>query len=177
MGRTHQGPFLALELVSENGHHARQGFWVRTGNRFAYAIGRPDDPATAAALGCPVESVTVKEHVGKTLEEAMKDSPVPQAQKLAILGSYIGLAGEIFVTDDQEAWRILNSTHPGLVDCHLVGEDMDEDDSCCSVLRGESSHPKVGDTVEQIVKGDGSFVRKWKVVELSDCSLPFVTKA
>ncbi len=49
------GPFFALTLVSEGGqgrthsNNARTGYWVRAGNRFAYAVGLspihiPDPP-------------------------------------------------------------------------------------------------------------------------------------
>ena len=199
MGDTNKGPFMALELVSEvssrtmeggNSHttsvdHKRQGYWVRAGHRFAYAIGRPETADTATAMGCPKESATVKDQVGKSLGEVIAGlgGDDEKEKKLALIGSYVGAVGEVIgVSDDKEAWRISDSTHPGLVDCHLVGEEGSLEDStrtsnCCSILRGDTSHPKEGDIVEQVVSGSGPFVRKWRVVELSGCELPFVTKS
>jgi len=130
----------------------------------------------ATALNCVAKSASIQEMVGQTLKEvisAMGDDAMDQ--KLAILGSYVAVAlGEIFETEDENvSWRISNSTNPGLVDCHLVGEDMEEEETCCSVMKGDSKKAKEGDVVEQVVRADGSFVRKWKVVELSSgCSIP-----
>jgi len=179
MGKTHQGPFMALELVEENGHrNTRKGYWVRAGHRFAYAIGRPESVEAATALNCVPESASIQEKVGQTLNEVISaiDDNDKMEQKLAILSSYVAVVGEIFETEeDKSSWRISDSTNPGLVDCHLVGEDMDEDETCCSVTQGDSKKAKEGDVVEQMVRADGSFVRKWKVVELSSgCSIPFL---
>lgn len=47
---TNKGPFMALELLEEDGKAGRVGYWVRSGNRFAYAIGRPKDPEAEYAF-------------------------------------------------------------------------------------------------------------------------------
>ena len=173
MGNTHQGPFLALELVSENGH-ARTGYWVRTGHRFAYAVGRPTSVENAQALGCVDKSCSVKDQVGKTLAEAVSDmkSNGDEDILLDVIGSYVAVAGEI--TADNGAWKILDSTNPGLVHCYLVGAELEKDEVNCSTLRCDSKDVKEGDTIDQVVRGDGAFVRKWKVVEMSGCLVPFL---
>ncbi|CAB9514486.1 expressed unknown protein [Seminavis robusta] len=179
VGETHAGPFMALQLVSENGHdNGRIGYWVRTGHRFAYAIGRPTTAELAKALGCPPQTPTIKDQVGKTLEEVIKsleqgdNGGNKKEELLGVIGSYVAACGEI--DPDTGAWRILDSTNPGLVHCHLVGAIMDK--NCCSTLsKGDSKDAvKEGDSVQQHVCGEGSFVRKWKVLELSGCSVPFL---
>ena len=167
---TFQGPFMALELMSENGQ-PRSGYWVRTGNRFAYAVGRPTSTENAQALGCSPNSATVKDQVGKTLQQVIQASSDAKDQ-LSLMASYVSAAGEI-PSEQGEAWQILYSTNPGLVGCLLVGSDLEKEKNICSVLKADKNDVQEGDIVEQVVCGDGSFVRKWKVVELSGCSLPF----
>jgi hypothetical protein len=175
MGGTHQGAFMALELVSENGHEGRKGYWVRTGHRFAYAIGRPTDVELAKTLGCPSQSPLVKEQVGKTLEEVIKSMEADDAKKeqlLAVIGSYVAACGDI--EPGTGSWRISESTNPGLVGCHLVGNSNEKEQHICSTLRSKSKHVQEGDIVDQIVSGEGLYIRKWKVLELSECFLPCI---
>jgi hypothetical protein len=176
VGGTHQGPFMALELVSENGNEGRRGYWVRTGHRFAYAIGRPTDVDLAKTLGCPTQSPLVKDQVGKTLEEVIKsmeaDDDANKEQLLAVIGSYVAVCGDI--DPETGAWRISDSTNPGLVGCQLVGNTNEKSEHCCSTLKSEAKDVQLGDIVDQVVSGHGLYVRKWKVLELSGCSLPFV---
>ena len=47
---SNEGPSFALTPISGNGE--RTGFWVRTGNYFAYAIGPPKDSDAAKTSGC-----------------------------------------------------------------------------------------------------------------------------
>jgi len=157
---TSMGPFLAMELVSS----ARKGYWVRAGPCFAYAIGRPWDPQAASAVGCPTESAFVHQNVGKSLKEATIEAE-SVAQKLAILGSYVAVAGKI-VGDE---WKIQYSTNPELVGCSLIGDPGDE--MCCSLLQG-SAQAKEGDTVEQLIIGGNGDRHIWKIVERTDCQLP-----
>lgn len=172
---TYQGPFFAMELVSEeircnnelNTSHRqhRQGFWVRAGSSFAYAIGRPaatDD--------------FVKQHTGKTLVEFVEEEATSEEETLKVLGQYVGLFGEI----QNSKWNILHSTNPRLVGCCLVGTEpmmkSSRTEMCCSMLRtcctdADTAH--VGDSVEQVICGDDDvFVRTWKVVELNGCTIP-----
>jgi hypothetical protein len=170
---TFQGPFLAMELISEeirsndenaSRHQHRQGFWVRAGSSFAYAVGRP------AAI-----DDLVKRHIGKTLMEIMEET-MSEDEKLNILGQYVGLFGEI----QNGKWEILHSTNPSLVGCCLVGTDLmmntKSEMMCCSTLRKSGITACVGDCVEQVLCGDGNdnvFIRTWKVMELNGCAIPF----
>lgn len=150
---TTTGPFMALTLVDETD---RTGFWVRAGNRFAYAVGRPTGAGPSAK---------VHTSVGKTLAEATQDLASTNTECLDILGSYIGVAGRI---NDQNEWVIHHSINPELVGCLLVCSNSDV--SCCSQL-----HQNEDDIVVQIIpSSNGKQVRRtWKVVELSSgCKLP-----
>jgi hypothetical protein len=92
----------------------------------------------------------------------------------------VGLAGEI---DDMNGkWMIQHSTNPELVGCLLVGDSnagINDELLCCSQLHliqtseGESSSSSLGE-VEQVISRDGATLvkRRWKVMELSGCSLP-----
>jgi hypothetical protein len=157
---TADAPYLALTLVSENDNE-RSGFWVRTGNRFAYAIGRPKDTETAKQLGCQEKSAKLKECVGKSLADAVESMEADRSIQLQIVGSYVGVYGEVTEGGD---WNILHSTDPGLVSCTLVGTECSS--SCCSTLSTtEKKKIEVGDVLSQTVAGSSGIVRKWEVLE------------
>lgn len=165
---TVDGPFAALELVSENGS-ARKGFWVRTGNQFAYAVGRPEDAASASSLGCSPLSSKIKDCTTKSLSEAVKFLATDKEEEIAIAQSYVAVVG---VIEESGAWRIGLSNVPELTGCILVGGNEAEV-LCCSSLRAVSdvSPTNVGEgtILEQAIRTvDGGIVRRqWKVVELS----------
>jgi hypothetical protein len=179
---TSTGPFMALELVSENGHE-QSGYWVRAGDRFGYAVGRPKDVATATALHCSLHATTIHESVGESLAhvtQPMMDSHPEQA--LNAVASYLCVAGEI--DDVTGQWRIMHSTNPELVGCLLVqnknkndsSSDKTDDSLCCSrlVSRDAAALSVVGETVDQILQdcNGADVTRQWKIAELTDCSLP-----
>jgi hypothetical protein len=141
------GPFVALELVSENGVE-RTGYWVRAGSQFAYAIGRPTSEQHATDLQCARESSHIQQQTGKSLEEALMAVLAPfngkngssstmdnencthqqNEMNMNLVHTYVACHGEIgneaeignrHAADDQ-TWRIQCSTHPGLVGCILV---------------------------------------------------------
>jgi hypothetical protein len=159
---TATGPCFALQLKSEN-ENERAGVWVRTGNKFAYAVGRPKDSDTAKKLGCHAKSASFKEYVGKSLADAAKSLGDDLADQLLIVGSYVGLYGEV---SENGAWTILHSTDPGLVGCSLVGKESSA--SCCSTLSldGGKNKLNVGDVLSQTVAGSSGIVRKWEVNEI-----------
>lgn len=163
---TAKGPSFALKLVSESGVE-RTGFWVRTGNRFAYAIGRPEDPNAATKLGCHEECTNIKEGVGKSLEHAAKSISDDLSTQMQIVGCYIGVYGEV---TESGAWKVLHSTDPHLVGCTLVGSEIN--DICCSTLSQAGGKMKVdvGDILSQSVAGSNIMVRKWEVVEIDGIS-------
>jgi hypothetical protein len=198
--RTTHGPFMALELQSENGlpFGARKGYWVRAGRCFAYAVGRPTRGEFAKQLSCVEHCDSIqKDCVGKSLAEAVEslyattggssasDGSATTDKILDMLGSYVGLAGEI--DDNNSQWRIQHSTNPELVGCLLVSHSKNDDPAlCCSQLHcipapsdGESSSSSSSpdsswSEVEQVIVQEGGVLvkRRWKVVELSGCSLP-----
>jgi hypothetical protein len=154
------GPFLALELASENGlEGARRGYWVRAGRWFAYAVGRPATAESASLLNCAEKSDELARCVGKTLSEAV--AALPHANSLDLVTSYVAAAGKV---DDEGRWRIQCSTNPSLVGCLLMGSASEA--NCCSCVKGEFAR---GSVVEQTIVGlDGSppVRRCWKVIEL-----------
>jgi hypothetical protein len=169
-----QGPFMALELQSEQGMDgARKGYWVRAGNTFAYVVGRPLTREVAIKLGCNMKSHLVQDNVGKTLKEAVKQLTNDETELLELLGSYVGLTGEI---DADGQWIIQNSTHPELVGCRLVGPKHDA--LACSSLRISESvlnNDRQEMMVTQTIKlaEDGQvLIRTWKLLELEKCVLP-----
>jgi hypothetical protein len=158
---TAEAPYLALALVSENDRE-RNGFWVRAGNRFAYAIGRPKDTETAKELGCQEKSSELKDCVGKSLTDAVGWMEADLSIQLQIVGSYVGVYGEVTEGGD---WNILHSTDPCLVGCALVGTESSS--SCCSTLiTTEKKKIEVGDVLSQTVAGCSGIVRKWEVLEI-----------
>jgi hypothetical protein len=159
---TADGPFLALQLESESDiQGCRDGYWVRTGNRFAYAIGRPSNLQFAEHLQCPSSSAAVKDLVGKNLVQALETLADDYGERLGIAGTYVCVAGEI---DGKGNWRILHSTNPELVGCLLVGQK--ESELCCSHLQIVGEGLKAGSSLDQTIVGEGCIVRRWKVMEL-----------
>jgi hypothetical protein len=160
---TEKGPFCALELLSENGMTgARKGFWVRAGNRFAYAIGRPTTKEAAIALNCAENSHMLQHCIGKSIEEAVKELTTDTVEMMRLIGSYVAVTGEVGPTG---SWIIQHSTSPDLVGCLLFGEESDT--ICCSVLQGSWM---VGCEIEQRVLTRSNMppvTRVWKVVEMS----------
>ncbi|KAL3805520.1 hypothetical protein ACHAW5_011191 [Stephanodiscus triporus] len=165
------GPSFAFILKSENGVE-RPGYWVRTGNFFAYAIGRPKDPNTAQSLGCHERCSAIEEYTGRSLGEAAQSIVSDLATQMRIAGSYVGLCGEVTMSC---AWNILHSTDPSLVGCTLVGSDT----VSCSTLSIERGRNKleVGDIFSQYIVGCNRVIRKWEVVEIDgDSDLPGVNE-
>lgn len=160
-----KGPFMALELVKEVGGAAghRVGYWVRSGDRFAYAVGRPTASEAHSAVGSCQGSHTISSCVGKTLAEAVSSITKEPCEMLDIAGCYVCVCGEINAARE---WIIQHSTNPELVGCLLVG-NLNTASLCCSQLQ----HSKSGDEEAEQVLADGS-MRCWKVVELSGCTLP-----
>lgn len=168
---------FALRLLSEDGVE-RDGFWVRTNQYFAYAIGRPKSAEDAQKLKCHEQSHALKEElsVGKSLKEALDIlSKGDTNDRLRLLGSYVAVFGEIESTKDSSkgkvCWRIQHSTDPGLVGCSLVGDKMgDGTNPCCSTIALKTPGPKQlqsGAILYQSVAGSQNKVRKWKFVELN----------
>jgi len=173
---TSKGPFVALELVSEDGKE-RKGFWVRTGNRFAYAVGRPEDAASAASLGCNPLSSKVKDCKSKSLAHAVKFLANDKDEEIAIALSYVAIVGQV---EDNGSWRIDASNLAELVGCILIGGNEMEQ-FCCSTLSvaSDKSQTGVGEgtLVDQKIptKNNSDVVRRWKIVELSSsAALPLV---
>ena len=165
------GKYMALELQSEikvsssdDGTTTtttinRVGYWIRTQNRFAYAVGYPTSEDDATALGVPIQAAQIrsKENTGKSFKELLfgsSDSTTKKRKRdedsssegkdddddvddiLDIHGSYVALSG--IITDDGK-WLIQYSTNPELCGCNLVGsggdgEDDSNDKDCCSYL-------------------------------------------
>jgi hypothetical protein len=158
-------PFLACKLISEDGIE-RSGYWVRTGNRFAYSVGRPKDAETAKKLGCAEPSSKLKECVGKSLGESVQSLGGDVAAQFLLVGSYMSVFGEIIESGN---WNILHSTDYGLVGCQLAGDGP----TSCSTLSREDGAGEIqlGDCFSQLIVG-GS-VRKWEVMEIdSKSNLP-----
>jgi len=188
MSGTERGPFAALRLVSENGVvDARRGYWVRAGNRFAYAVGRPQNVDAARELSVPEKSALVAGCVGKVLSEAVadmlgsggKNTTGDRERALDVVASYVAVAGE--VAEETGTWKILQSTNPELVGCFLVGDDNgSRPELCCSHLAAGTV--SVGQEIDQILSPSvvpgtdaptaAAVTRRWKVLELNGCSLP-----
>eukprot|EP00978_Attheya_sp_CCMP212_P028543 scaffold98884_cov45-Attheya_sp.AAC.2 len=195
------GPFFALTLVSEreggqgstHNNNARTGYWVRAGNRFAYAVGRPTSSDADASLGCASQSHTIQTCVGKSLSEAVssivannndKDNADDPTNILNLIGSYVCVTGTVQAGQQEGSritspeWQIHQSTNPELVGCCLVGDDTDnkEPSSCCSHLSNVDGDGdvSVGDAILQILtlgEEGTTLERRWKVVELNGSRL------
>lgn len=153
---TNQSPSFACKLVSEN-DIPRVGYWVRTGARFAYAVGRPTSAPEAEKLGCAEDSVQIKDCVGKTLAESVTSitSPDDVTSQLRMSGSYVGVAGEITESGD---WVIRYSIDPALVGCQLVGQGPSSCSTCVALAEAGLFSQKL------VLDGP---VRKWQIVEHS----------
>lgn len=182
---SNDGPFLALELISENDFD-RVGYWVRTGNFFAYAVGRPKTPNAATSLGCHAKSGDIESAVGKSLLEAVTYLESEANNQIQLIGSYIAMAGvveQVAIESSPKTWmwKIQHSTDPALVGCLLVGSRSEE--LCCSTITAEDASGStkatneivIGDILSQFIVGNEGRVRKWKVVEISGpSSLPAI---
>ena len=194
---TSNGPFFAMEMLSEDSiENARNGYWIRVGNHFAYAIGRPTTENFARELYCSKSSWRLNNDnriVGQLLKDAVEiltteesDAEMKMQEQMAIVGSYVCCIGK--VNDDSDGdgrkWKIQHSTHPELVGCHLLGGQNEVDrgkhntSRCCSWIdssdvRGAADKSKleVGTTIVQhVVTGNlpsTSIQRQWKIVEVS----------
>ncbi len=160
------GPYFACQLLTENGMD-RRGYWVRTGNYFAYAVGRPKDATTAEILACSSKSQQIQGCVGTSLGQAVQDLVGSDSQEqLSLLGTYVCVFGEIVSTEDGSEWNILHSTDPRLVGCKLLGSTPD----CCSTITWESSERlQQGDLLCQTVEL-ATCIRQWQVLEVDDPS-------
>jgi len=131
------GPYMALELIQEdtcqhsssggtchNTTISRKGYWVRAGNQFAYAVGRPTTTTTATSSNDTARGTTlavahkIQDCVGQSLEEAVqtvlgrhadgddKTDNVPQQQQQQqqqqwdLMMSYVGVTGRVVVKDN-----------------------------------------------------------------------------
>jgi hypothetical protein len=172
-------PFWACQLLTEDGI-PRTGYWVRTGKYFAYAIGRPQDAATAETLGCPPKSAQIQTCVGKSLEEAVQELVVlaegnnhRMEECLAMVGTYVCVFGEVITTSTPSmtaCWKILHSTDPRLVGCDLLGPGPD---SCSTLSRETPSGGLVlqeGDIVSQTLVSGGC-TRRWQVMEVDNAAI------
>ena len=167
---TNEGPFMALELVREDGI-ARTGYWVRAANRFAYAVGYPASQEAAKALWIPPEASKIKSFVGQTLKQAMEkmDLMGDKEKVLDIAGSYLALAGEI---TDQGEWIIRNSTNPEILGCHLVQTGDGLTSLFCSTMNYDGDNNNL---VQQLIPNEdtcSTIKREWKIVEIAGCGLP-----
>ncbi|GAX13347.1 hypothetical protein FisN_17Hh290 [Fistulifera solaris] len=143
--KTSNGPYMALELMSEE----RKGYWVRAGNHFAYAVGRP--------LHNRLDEYNVS-----SLQDLSKMSAISMSEKAAIIGSYVCVAGSI--DEESDSWIIHHSTHPELIGCELAGTS--ESQTACSFLEW-----KADELLEETLHG-GNGSRVWKVVQLDGCEAP-----
>ena len=173
---TELGPFLALRLLSENGiADARDGYWVRANHRFAYAIGRPKTLEAARLLGCPTESIRIKDCVGKVLSDAIETTTTSTTEPHQILNiafSYVAVAGEI---DADGNWNIHHSINPELVGCRLVAgkNSSSSNELTCSRLRRVNVPGQEDDDVEQLIpRIGGDMTRRWRIMEQIACDLP-----
>lgn len=167
---TNDGPFVALELIEENGK-SRKGFWAVTGNRFAYAVGRPEK--VTSVIGSASKSPGIEDCVGMTLPIALEyilGSDETNTKKLALAWSYCGVAGTISESDQ---WTIEQSINPNLVGCDLI-QSKSSTKKACSYLTQATA---CDDIIDQVLIDDNSSnktVRRWKIVEISDgFEMPF----
>ena len=178
---THRGPFMALELISEQDgldtNDSRVGYWVRAGSWFAYAIGRPRKKKEGQEEEEEDSNSQMEHEVGKSLQEVIQSYCSTREEQMALLGTYVAVAGVI--DQDTGAWNIQYSTNPCLVGCLLVCNNSEEMKSnaktwCSFCTSSKNGLLKEGDTVKQVLAGEGTFSREWKIIELSGCSPPII---
>eukprot|EP00934_Nitzschia_sp_Nitz4_P002350 Nitzschia sp. Nitz4//scaffold10_size219509//175817//176872//NITZ4_001454-RA/size219509-processed-gene-0.146-mRNA-1//-1//CDS//3329532998//2350//frame0 len=158
------GPSFAAQLVSEH----RAGFWVRTGQYFAYAIGRPTNTSFAAQLQCHEASAQIHQQVGPSLIENLRQLGNDPLVQLQVSGTYVCVCGEITGSGE---WMIRYSTHPDLLGTVLAGPGP----YSCSSISATSfgGQPCLGAEFIQTLTPSGS-QRRWKVLECEgDVALPF----
>jgi hypothetical protein len=201
---THQGPFMALELVEEwvesrisglsGDTVSRSGYWVRAGNTFAYAIGRPTTVQTALALNCPERCASIPTQcVGKSLFEAANHLVQDESQQLDLVRCYVAVAGQVVAQGEGELWEIQFSTNPELVGCALCsstsGDDAKEALVCSSLRQVPSNCEELGTSrlVDQCWSIEGTAAvhsglaevaarRRWRLLELDGCRLPLACR-
>ena len=164
------GPYMALELV-EDGGVPRKGFWVRAGNRFAYAVGRPETEEATARLQCERGSDSIAGQVGKSLKEATSDDVVSALRQAM---SYVAIMGTIRESGE---WYIESSTRPDLVGCTLLDGSPGKL-VCSALIKCNQAGQEEGQYVTQVSlrSAEGSatpdWKRVWRVVETKGCELP-----
>jgi hypothetical protein len=202
---THQGPFMALELLEEwvesrisglsgdtvSAAVPRSGYWVRAGDTFAYAIGRPTTVHAALALNCPEGCASIPTQcVGKSLFEAANHLVQDESQQLDLVRCYVAVAGQVVAQGEGELWEIQFSTNPELVGCALCSSTLGENALVCSSLRRVPSSCEELETsllVDQCwsIEGttalhsglvEGAARRRWRLLELDGCRLPLACR-
>eukprot|EP00581_Thalassiosira_minuscula_P032902 CAMPEP_0183767928 /NCGR_PEP_ID=MMETSP0739-20130205/12471_1 /TAXON_ID=385413 /ORGANISM="Thalassiosira miniscula, Strain CCMP1093" /LENGTH=364 /DNA_ID=CAMNT_0026006873 /DNA_START=81 /DNA_END=1175 /DNA_ORIENTATION=+ len=159
---TSEGPFAALELLDEN-DEPRKGYWAVAGNRFAYAVGRPDEFPAADGMN---PDTAIQKCVGMSLRIALDSvlgSDGINTNKISLAWNYIGVAGTI---TENSQWIIGHSINPNLVGCELV-QSKNGEKNACSYLRRTADQ----NVIEQVLiqrKNSIEKVRRWKIIEMSD---------
>ena len=169
---------MAAVLQSENGleEGARQGYWIWTDNRFAYAIGYPKSAQHARQVGIPVAACEVskaepgtmlKDLLPQLVNEALTDCESKQ-NALDILGSYVCVAGKVIPENDKSArqWIIDYSTHAELLGCTFLNEgDCCDTKDCCSYIKGWQTDER-NLLIQYVAIDNGAPLhRVWKIVE------------
>merc|ERR1712024_236960 len=111
----------------------------------------------------------IERAVGQSLQEAIESCCDTLEEQVAILGTYVAVVGVIDTITG--AWIIRHSTTPSLVGCLLVctseKEEIEnvESRNCCSFCTIDNNTTlKEGSTLKQVLVGQGSFSREWKIV-------------
>jgi hypothetical protein len=165
---TARGPFMALELSTDQGV-PRKGYWVRAGNRFAYAIGRPDTEEGCSKLKCEPGSSLISSQIGTSLEDAICDGNDSNVDPLRQFMSYVAVVG---IIQDDGSWLIESSSRPDLVGCTLL--DVNPGPLTCSILRHqeEVQNETYITQVSQNTGENSKWHRIWKVWEIEGFELP-----
>mmetsp|Transcript_43497 Transcript_43497/g.92477 ORF Transcript_43497/g.92477 Transcript_43497/m.92477 type:complete len:272 (+) Transcript_43497:598-1413(+) len=162
---THAGPFAALELLEENGV-PRKGFWAVAGNRFAYAVGRPER-VTSSVGSSALETPRIQDLVGMLLSNALESimgSNETKVNKLTLAWSYCGVAGTI---NESDQWTIEHSINPNLIGCDLI-ESKTRTKNTCSYLAQTAARREIIDQVLIDHNKGKNTIRRWKIVEISE---------
>jgi hypothetical protein len=166
---TASGPFMALELCTDQGV-SRNGYWVRAGNRFAYAIGRPNTEESCRTLNCEPGSSLLSSQIGRSLDDVISDNHDNNVDPIRQVLSYVAVVGTI--QEDDGSWLIESSSRPDLVGCTLI--DKNPGPFTCSILTHKET---VGNDmyVTQVSKNtetNSTWHRVWKVCEIQGFELP-----